>query len=49
MKEQGIDASNEAARKQFGLQVVVDFTNQMTSLVRQFNKCSVYYNSGHIR
>ena len=46
----GIDASNEAARKQFGLQVVVDFINQMTSFVRQFNdKYSVYYNSGHIR
>ena len=32
------------------MQVVVDFINQMTSFVRQFNdKCSVYYNSGHIR
>ena len=49
MKERGIDAADGAARKQFGLQVVVDFINEMTRFVRRFNDhCSVYYNSGHI-
>ncbi len=49
MAKQGIDASNEAARKAFGAKVTDRFRNEMTAFIRGKSKsCTIFYNGGHV-
>ena len=45
----GLEPSNENARKQFGLQTINEFKQEMTRFVRQRNpECTIFYNAGHV-
>ena len=45
----GLEPSSEDARKQFGLQTVNEFKQDMTRFVRKWNSgCTIFYNAGHI-
>jgi hypothetical protein len=49
MEAKGLDPSDTAARRQHGLEVVNQFTHDMTAFVRGFNtECSIFYNIGHV-
>lgn len=49
MLAQGLDPSQAADRKQFGLAVINDFKREMTGFIRQRNAdCTIFYNAGHI-
>ncbi len=49
MAQQGIDASDTAARQAFGRAVEARFMERMTAFVRARNAdCTIFYNAGHV-
>ncbi len=49
MEAEGLDPSDLAVRRQFGLASLNRFKEEMTGFVRQFNSdCTIFYNAGHI-
>lgn len=49
MLAKGLDPSNAAVRKRYGVEVLHKFKLDMTHFVRKFNQdCVIFYNSGHI-
>lgn len=49
MKEKGIDAGDENAVRAFAVTVMNRFKENMTALVREYNKdCTIFYNAGHV-
>ena len=49
MEGEGLDPSDEEARKEYGMRIVNQFKRDLTGFVRQFNQdCTIFYNAGHI-
>jgi hypothetical protein len=49
MEAEGLEPSDAKVRRQFGLETLNRFKQDMTRFVRQFNaECSIFYNAGHI-
>jgi hypothetical protein len=49
MDNEGLDFADARARRQFALQTINHFKQDMTNFVRQFNsECTIFYNEGHI-
>ena len=49
MLEAGLDPSNGDVRREYGIQVVNDFRQEMTAFIRQFSDdCTIFYNQGHV-
>ena len=49
MKERGVDASDEAAVRDFAKMMIDRFKHRMTQLVRSYSKtCTIFYNAGHV-
>jgi hypothetical protein len=49
MLAEGLDPTDSAARRRYGVKVINRFKREMTAFVRQFDaECSIFYNAGHI-
>lgn len=49
MLNQGLDPTDEKARKAFGVETTDSFKREMTEFVRTHSKdCSIFYNAGHV-
>ncbi|MFH1741289.1 MAG: beta-galactosidase trimerization domain-containing protein, partial [bacterium] len=49
MEAQGVDPSCEASRRQYGINVLNEFMQDMSSFIRNLDeRCSIFYNGGHI-
>jgi hypothetical protein len=49
MEKAGLDPSDQAARRRFGLEVTNRFKREMSILIRQRKpECTIFYNSGHV-
>ncbi|HWQ53879.1 MAG TPA: alpha-L-fucosidase, partial [Bryobacteraceae bacterium] len=49
MQAAGLDPSDQATRKRFGLETINGWKHEMTAFVRGINRdCTIFYNAGHI-
>jgi hypothetical protein len=49
MEAVGLDPSDLAARRHYGIETINEFKRDMTAFVRQFSAdCTIFYNAGHI-
>ncbi len=49
MTKKGLEPSNKDDRMKYATQVMSDFKNEMTALIRSLDKkCTIFYNGGHV-